>query len=111
MPVDPYHLYTDKAHATCCAGCDWWRWHNAVAGEGNEPSGLARVSAGRGEFLGSSPQPPRMPVRHCTRPVRRALKPCRDRYLGLAPQRQPAQHPAAGRFIPASAGNTLLSTP
>ena len=17
----------------CCAGCDWWRWHNSVAGE------------------------------------------------------------------------------
>lgn len=21
------------AHGPCCAGCDWWRWHNSVAGE------------------------------------------------------------------------------
>ena len=20
-------------HGPCCAGCDWWRWHNSVAGE------------------------------------------------------------------------------
>ena len=24
--------YADK-HSPCCAGCDWWRWHNSVAGE------------------------------------------------------------------------------
>lgn len=24
--------YADK-HNPCCAGCDWWRWHNSVAGE------------------------------------------------------------------------------
>lgn len=22
-----------KKHGACCAGCDWWRWHNAVVGE------------------------------------------------------------------------------
>lgn len=22
-----------KQHGQCCAGCDWWRWHNSVAGE------------------------------------------------------------------------------
>lgn len=22
-----------KQHGPCCAGCDWWRWHNTVAGE------------------------------------------------------------------------------
>ena len=22
-----------KAHGPCCAGCDWWRWHNALVGE------------------------------------------------------------------------------
>lgn len=21
------------AHGPCCAGCDWWRWHNAMRGE------------------------------------------------------------------------------
>lgn len=21
------------AHGPCCAGCDWWRWHNSLAGE------------------------------------------------------------------------------
>lgn len=20
-------------HGPCCAGCDWWRWYNSVAGE------------------------------------------------------------------------------
>lgn len=20
-------------HGPCCAGCDWWRWHNSMAGE------------------------------------------------------------------------------
>ena len=24
--------YAEK-HGPCCAGCDWWRWHNSVAGE------------------------------------------------------------------------------
>lgn len=22
-----------KKHGPCCAGCDWWRWYNTVAGE------------------------------------------------------------------------------
>ena len=22
-----------KQHGECCAGCDWWRWHNTAAGE------------------------------------------------------------------------------
>ena len=22
-----------KERGPCCAGCDWWRWHNSVAGE------------------------------------------------------------------------------
>lgn len=22
-----------QQHGPCCAGCDWWRWHNTVAGE------------------------------------------------------------------------------
>lgn len=22
-----------KKHGPCCAGCDWWRWHNAVVGD------------------------------------------------------------------------------
>lgn len=22
--------FADK-HSPCCAGCDWWRWHNSVA--------------------------------------------------------------------------------
>lgn len=22
-----------RANGPCCAGCDWWRWHNSVAGE------------------------------------------------------------------------------
>ncbi len=22
-----------KQHGPCCAGCDWWRWYNSVAGE------------------------------------------------------------------------------
>lgn len=22
-----------QEHGPCCAGCDWWRWHDAVAGE------------------------------------------------------------------------------
>lgn len=22
-----------KANGPCCAGCDWWRWYNALAGE------------------------------------------------------------------------------
>jgi hypothetical protein len=22
-----------KARGPCCAGCDWWRWHNSLAGE------------------------------------------------------------------------------
>lgn len=22
-----------KQHGPCCAGCDWWRWSNTVAGE------------------------------------------------------------------------------
>lgn len=22
-----------KNHGPCCAGCDWWRWHNSAAGE------------------------------------------------------------------------------
>jgi hypothetical protein len=22
-----------KQHGPCCAGCDWWRWHNSIAGE------------------------------------------------------------------------------
>lgn len=22
-----------KAHGPCCAGCDWWRWHNSLVGE------------------------------------------------------------------------------
>jgi len=22
-----------RKHGPCCAGCDWWRWHNSVAGE------------------------------------------------------------------------------
>lgn len=21
------------SHGPCCAGCDWWRWHNSIAGE------------------------------------------------------------------------------
>lgn len=24
--------FADK-HNPCCAGCDWWRWHNSVAGD------------------------------------------------------------------------------
>jgi hypothetical protein len=20
-------------HGPCCAGCDWWRWHNSLVGE------------------------------------------------------------------------------
>lgn len=24
-----------RKHGPCCAGCDWWRWHNSVAGECN----------------------------------------------------------------------------
>ncbi len=24
--------YADK-HNPCCAGCDWWRWHNSVVGD------------------------------------------------------------------------------
>jgi len=24
--------YADK-HNPCCAGCDWWRWHNPVVGD------------------------------------------------------------------------------
>jgi hypothetical protein len=22
-----------KQHGPCCAGCDWWRWHNTLVGE------------------------------------------------------------------------------
>lgn len=22
-----------QAHGPCCAGCDWWRWHNSLVGE------------------------------------------------------------------------------
>ena len=55
--VDKFYL----DNGPCCAGCDWWRWHNSVAGESNEPSGLARVSAGRGEFLGSRENFPSRP--------------------------------------------------
>ncbi len=22
-----------KHHGPCCAGCDWWRWHNTSVGE------------------------------------------------------------------------------
>jgi hypothetical protein len=22
-----------KRHGPCCAGCDWWRWHNTLVGE------------------------------------------------------------------------------
>lgn len=22
-----------EKHGPCCAGCDWWRWHNSIAGE------------------------------------------------------------------------------
>jgi hypothetical protein len=22
-----------EANGPCCAGCDWWRWHNSAAGE------------------------------------------------------------------------------
>lgn len=24
--------YADK-RGSCCAGCDWWRWHNSVVGD------------------------------------------------------------------------------
>jgi len=27
--VDAFYLQ----HGPCCAGCDWWQWHNAVAGQ------------------------------------------------------------------------------
>lgn len=27
--VDAFH----KEHGPCCAGCDWWRWHNSLVGE------------------------------------------------------------------------------
>lgn len=27
--LDAFH----KANGPCCAGCDWWRWHNALVGE------------------------------------------------------------------------------
>lgn len=27
--VDKFYL----DNGPCCAGCDWWRWHNSVAGE------------------------------------------------------------------------------
>lgn len=27
--IDAYY----KEHGNCCAGCDWWRWHNSVVGE------------------------------------------------------------------------------
>ena len=27
--VDAFH----KAHGPCCAGCDWWQWHNSLVGE------------------------------------------------------------------------------
>lgn len=27
--IDRYY----KNHGPCCAGCDWWRWHNAMVGD------------------------------------------------------------------------------
>lgn len=27
--IDKYY----KKNGPCCAGCDWWRWHNSVVGE------------------------------------------------------------------------------
>ena len=27
--IDDFYL----KHGKCCAGCDWWRWHNSVAGD------------------------------------------------------------------------------
>ena len=27
--VDAFYI----KHGPCCAGCDWWRWHNTVVGE------------------------------------------------------------------------------
>jgi len=27
--VDAFHA----ANGPCCAGCDWWRWHNSLVGE------------------------------------------------------------------------------
>jgi len=36
-----------KQNGKCCAGCDWWRWHNSIVGEciGTVPvAGKDRVS-------------------------------------------------------------------
>jgi hypothetical protein len=27
--VDKFYMN----HGPCCAGCDWWRWHNTLIGE------------------------------------------------------------------------------
>lgn len=41
--IDAFYL----KNGPCCAGCDWWRWHNSVAGECTRTapvSGVARVA-------------------------------------------------------------------
>ncbi len=56
---DPIQARIDEfymRHGPCCAGCDWWRFHNSVSGEctktvpvaGSERAGMlgmTRVSA------------------------------------------------------------------
>jgi len=34
--VDLHQDFIDKFyqnHGPCCAGCDWWRWHNVLIGD------------------------------------------------------------------------------
>lgn len=41
--LDAFYL----KHGKCCAGCDWWRWHNAAVGDCTRSapvSGKDRVS-------------------------------------------------------------------
>ena len=40
-------IYLDGNKAPCCAGCDWWRFHNSMVGDCTKSapvSGLDRVS-------------------------------------------------------------------
>jgi hypothetical protein len=39
-----------KAHGPCCAGCDWWRWYNSLAGDCTRSAPVA--SAERLAMLG-----------------------------------------------------------
>lgn len=44
--VKPTQSYVDafyEKHGPCCAGCDWWRWHNALVGDCTRSAPVAGV--------------------------------------------------------------------